>query len=356
MHMRMAKWVAVLLGNCAMAVMLPIANGGVTVYNPGFSVSNGVDSHVAADWTQNVLTKASRESWGSHDGDGWLMAMLGYNPGGYGECFQDVTNVTPGFIYSLSFWLGDDASWNGSNVTARLLWLDHNGRTIASVTTNLDAVTGHSYDWVGFALDGMAPHRATAVRVQFDAQSTLSGGLGAVKFDDLTLIEFPGLYNSGFTNGTDLDADHWTEVPSTEKAARQPWGSHDGDGYLMSLTGYNIGTSGAFYQDVRCLAPGRYTLSFWQDGDAGWNGSNVTARLIWLDGAMQAIGSVAKNLDAWTNVPWTNITLTGQSPDSAVWVRVQFDAQMPSTGSGAAKFDELRLTWVPLIGTTFSLR
>ena len=344
MHKRMSRRGAILLVIGIVAAVAWDAEAAVALNNGSFAVGTGGDPD---GWSENTLDKASRQSWGSHNGDGWLMALLGWNEGSgtYGEFYQDVSNVVPGNVYSLSFWQDGDASWNGSNVTARLIWLDSGSNAIGSVTTNLDAYTTAS--WAYLTLAGIAPRRAAALRVQFDAQTRATGGGGAAKFDDLTLIEWPGLYNPGFTNGVSLDADNWTEVPSTEQAGRQGWGSHDGDGYLMSLPGYSSGTYGAFYQDIPDILPWyRYTLSFWQEGDNNWNGSNVTARLIWLDSGSNAIKTVTKNLDAYTagSVSWTNLTLSGVTPAQAVTLRIQFDAESPASGGGAAKFDDFRLT------------
>jgi len=355
MHRRVSKRIAVLFGIGIVAVVAWDADAAATLVNGSFAEGTDGDPD---GWSENTLDKASRQSWGSHNGDGWLMALLGWNEGSgtYGEFYQDVTNVVPGKVYSLSFWQDGDASWNGSNVTARLIWLDSGASAIGSVTTNLDAYAAAS--WASITLAGIAPRRATALRVQFDAQTRASGGGGAAKFDDLTLTEWPGLYNPGFVQGVSLDAANWTELPSTDQAGRQGWGSHDGDGYLMSLPGYSSGTYGAFYQDIPDVLPWyRYTLSFWQEGDAAWNGSNVTARLIWLDGGANVIKTVTKNLDAYTagSVSWTNLSLSGVTPAQAVTLRIQFDAESPANGGGAAKFDDFRLTRAPAGGTVISL-
>jgi len=333
------------------------APGAVSLLNSGLADGSGSDPD---HWIESATAKAGRADWGSHDGDGWLMALYGW--GGEvstsGAIWQDVGGVVPGNVYTLTFWQDGDGGWNGSNVTARLIWLDSGTNALGSVTTNVDDYTGVS--WSFHALSGTAPKRAVAVRVQFDADTRESGGGGAAKFDQLSLAEFPpGLVNPGFCFGNGTDAYDWMEVSSTEDARRESWGSHDGDGWLMALPGYGAGTSGAFYQDVRDVRAGyRCSLSFWQEGDGGWNGSNVTARLIWLDGAAATLGSVTTNLDAYTagSVPWTNITLHGVAPPGTASVRVRFDAESPSSGGGAAKFDDLLLTLTAPRGTGIFVR
>jgi len=329
-----------------LATALQRIEGAVTLYNPGFTNGSAGD---ADSWTENTLDEAARQSWGSHDGDGWLMSLPAYNSGTYGEFFQDVTNITPGYTYALSFWQEGDGAWNGSNVTARLLWLTSASNQIGSVASNLDAYTAGSVSWTNLFIDGTAPSNAAILRVQFDAASP-SGGSGAAKVDDLSLAKWSGLlYNPSFAEGSSSDtrdADYWIETLLAE-ASRQNWGSHDGDGWLMSLPGYAAGTHGEFYQDVEDIGPGDFcTLSFWQEGDAAWNGSNVTVRLVWLDSESTAIGSVTNNLDAYTggSISWTNLSLSGMAPADTVRLRVQFDADSPSSGGGAAKFDDLSLS------------
>ncbi len=353
MHARMVKRGA-LLTVCAASLFR--AKADVLLLNGG--VADGVGNS-PAEWTVNDIQKAGRSEWGSHDGDGWLMALFGWNGAvsTYGEIYQDVTNVVPGMVYTLSFWQDGDGNWNGSDVTARLIWLDAASAPIGSVTKNQDAYTNLS--WSFHTLSGRAPGGAVAVRVQFDAVTLAEGGSGAAKFDELAFIEQAmGLYNPGFALGVDMDAHGWHEVPSTEGARRESWGSHDGDGYLMALPGYTAATYGAFYQDVPDVRPNeRYTLSFWQEGDGGWNGSNVTARLIWLDGASAPIGSVTKPLDEWTfgGVTWTNHVISGMAPAGVSTLRVQFDAESPVGGGGAAKIDDLLLTRIVRMGTLLSV-
>jgi len=114
------------------------------------------------------------------------------------------------------------------------------------------------------------------------------------------------LLNGGFTNGVATNPDVWVEN-SLELSCRHTWGSKDGDGYLMALPAYKSGTFGAFYQDIPGVKPGfRYTLTFSAAGEPPYNGSNVTARLIWLNNAMTPIASTTKDLDAYVNAwEWT---------------------------------------------------
>ncbi|MDX9867007.1 MAG: hypothetical protein RBT78_03685 [Kiritimatiellia bacterium] len=343
------------LGACAALALAASAES--TLLNGGLADGSGNDPD---HWAENSLAKAGREGWGSHDGDGYLMALYGWNEsaGTYGAIWQDVGGVVPAQVYTLVFWQDGDGSWNGSNVTARLIWLDSGSNVLGSVTKNLDDYTQVS--WSFHTLSGTAPKRAAILRVQFDAETLASGGGGAAKFDELSLTVYPpGLANPGFRFGVEFDAFDWSEVASTENARRESWGSHDGDGYLMALPGYTSGSFGAFSQEVPGIRAGyRCSLSFWQEGDGGWNGSNVTARLIWLDGEAAALGSVTTNLDAYTGgaVAWTEVTLQGVAPQGAAAVRVQFDAESPSGGGGAAKFDDLLLTLTAPRGTGIFLR
>jgi len=347
------------LSEFVVAVLVVLAtrysDGAVTLNNPGFTNGTGWD---ADDWTENSLDEAARQSWGSHDGDGWLMSLPGYGSGTYGEFYQDIAGITPGCIYSLSFWQGGDAVWNGSNVTARLIWLDDASSIIGGVTSNLDAYTSGSVSWTNITIDSVAPKQAAVLRVRFDAESP-TGGSGAAKFDDLVLTELPGLRNPGFADGgvDARDADSWTEN-SLDEAARQSWGSHDGDGWLISLVAWNTGTYCEVHQDVPAIAGHFYTLSFWQEGDVAWNGSNVAAHLIWFDGASNNIGETAKNLDSYTGgaVSWTNLTMRSVAPPDAVRLRVQFDGESLNGGSGAAKFDDLSLSNAAPAGTVMILR
>ena len=314
------------------------------LFNPGFTNGSGTD---ADNWIENNLNEATRQSWGSHDGDGWLMALPGFNSGTYGEFYQDLDDITPGHVYSLSFWQEGDAVWNGSNVTAQLIWLDSGSSEISRVSSNLDAYTGGA--WTELYIGGKAPDSTSFLRVQFDGKSPSFGG-GAAKFDELILTEWAGLlFNPGFSDGLSSDtanADYWVEN-SLNEATRQSWGSHDGDGWLMALPGYNSGTYGEFHQDIGDVGAGDYyTLSFWQEGDGAWNGSNVTARLIWLDSGSSELSSITKDLDAYTGGSWTNLSIDGIAPADTVRLRIQFDANSPNGGGGAAKFDDLSLSCI----------
>lgn len=342
---------------CSVSVLMAaIANAQVALLNGGLADGDGNEP---AHWTVSSLAKVGRTDWGSHDGDGWLMALFGW--GGdvdtYGEIRQDVANVVAGNIYTLAFWQDGDASWNGFNVTARLIWLDAVGNPLGSVAKNLDASTNSS--WTYHTVSGTAPAGAVAVRVQFDAETLAVGGGGAAKLDEITLDELPpGLLNPGFWYGSGTDAYDWEQVYSVNDARREPWGSHDNDGWLMSLPGYAGGTYGAFYQDIADARPReRFTLSFWQEGDVGWNGANVTASIVWLDAAYNTLGRVTKNLDAWAyDWGWVNHVITGSAPAGTATVRIQFEAESPAFGGGAAKFDDLLLTREYPDGTFISVQ
>ncbi|MFO7937402.1 MAG: hypothetical protein R6V06_07335 [Kiritimatiellia bacterium] len=157
------------------------------------------------------------------------------------------------------------------------------------------------------------------------------------------------LLNGGFANGVDINPDVWVEN-SLDLCCRHEWGSHDGDNYLMGLNSWVLdgGTYAEFYQDVTNVVAGNtYVLSFWQEGDSKWSGSNVTGRILWLDDNTEVISSVTTNLDAYTigGITWTRILLAGTAPSDAIKARVQFDAEiLPVEGGGAAKFDDMTFT------------
>ncbi|NQU41162.1 MAG: hypothetical protein HQ523_14515 [Lentisphaerae bacterium] len=361
MNSKTSKQAAIGLALIATLAALQSAVCEVTLYNPSFDDGSGND---ADNWTENTLDKAARQTWGTHDeggGPGYtnLMSLTAFNAGTYAEFYQDITNIVPGNIYSLSFWHEGEPAWSGSNVTARFIWIDGDSASIDSTAMDLDDHTLLS-GWTNRVLDGVAPNHAKILRVQFDAQCPGTTA-GATKLDDMSLTEWPGLYNPGFAVEGDAfsDADRWIEN-SIDGAARQDWGSHDGDGFMMSLPSYSIATYGEFYQVVGGVTPGHiYSLSFWQTGDANWTGSNATARLIWLNSTSNTIDSATMSLDAWTldGAGWTNHILKGQAPLAAASIRVQFDAQSPvSSPGGAVKIDELTLTNVAPHGTLLLLR
>lgn len=158
------------------------------------------------------------------------------------------------------------------------------------------------------------------------------------------LLTNPGFSTEG--SGGAQDAADWTE---TSNCGREAWGSHDGDGYLMAQYGWNTQTSDQFYQDVTGATEGyTYTLSFWHEGDSGWNGTAVSASLVWLDNEGSSIGTPATvDLQPYFAESWSNRTLSGVAPSGTATVRVQFDATKPDGGSGSQKFDELDLVAIP---------
>ena len=165
------------------------------------------------------------------------------------------------------------------------------------------------------------------------------------------------MINAGFaTEGTGgaQDAANWTEASSS---GREPWGSHDGDGFLMAAYGYTVGsTSGQFYQDVTGASEGlTYNLSYWHEGDAGWNGTATSISLVWLDGVGSSVGTpVSFNLQPYATESFSNRTLSGVAPAGTATVRVQVDITKLDGGAGAQKFDEFDLVAIPE-PTTLSL-
>lgn len=166
----------------------------------------------------------------------------------------------------------------------------------------------------------------------------------------LSGMELPAnlLANPGFaTQGTGGagDADEWVEASNSE---RQSWGSHDGDGFLMAVLGWNAPTTDQVYQDVPASGGMTYSLDYWHEGDANWSGSALSASLIWLDSEGSPVGTpVSDDLQAYVLEPWTMRTLSGEAPAGTAAVRVQFDATKSPDALGAQKFDDLDLTAIP---------
>lgn len=157
--------------------------------------------------------------------------------------------------------------------------------------------------------------------------------------------------NSGFAtegSGGAQDAADWTEASSS---GRENWGDHDSDGYLMAAYGYTTGsTTAQFYQDITGASEGyTYTLSYWHEGDSGWNGSAVSVSLIWLDSGGSSIGTpVSNDLQSYYAESWSNRILSGVAPAGTATVRVEIDAtKLDSGGAGAQKFDQFDLVAIP---------
>lgn len=157
------------------------------------------------------------------------------------------------------------------------------------------------------------------------------------------LLVNPGFATQGAGGGA--DADGWTEASNSE---RQNWGSHEGDGFLMAVLGWNAPTTDQVYQDVPGGAGLTYSLDFWHEGDANWSGTALSASLIWLDSDGNPVGTPATvDLQSTLLEAWTLHTVSGESPNGTATVRVQFDATKPADALGAQKFDDLDLTAIP---------
>jgi len=163
-----------------------VANANL-LYNPGFN-TNGGGGTTPTGWTAGGdLNKQGVESWGSHDGDGWLEAFYGWNAGTSATLFQDIAG-SANAIYTLSFWQEGDNAWNGSAFGVSLIWLDAAGSPVGTAASmNLQSTAIVNTGWTNQVLQATSPLNTATVRVQFAATSLSEGGAGAAKIDELSL-------------------------------------------------------------------------------------------------------------------------------------------------------------------------
>ncbi len=165
-----------------LAVMLALVLAGTAsanlLLNPGFSPDLG-------SWTVNPggSNDVSSEGWGSHDGDGRMLAFNSWNGGDPVSIYQDVAGVGGG-IYTLDFWLEGETGWAGT-FSASLIWLNSSLAEVGTpVTLDLMPWAQTTAAWTNLTMQGTAPADTAFVRVQYGADSS---DTGAGKIDDLDL-------------------------------------------------------------------------------------------------------------------------------------------------------------------------
>ena len=161
--------------------------------NPGFD-TNGGGGTTPTGWTGGGdAGKQGVESWGSHDGDGWLEAFYGWNAGTSATLSQDLAG-SANAIYTLDFWQEGDDAWNGTSFDVSLIWLDASGSSVGTpATMNLQPTAMANTGWTNQVLQATSPLNTATVRVQFAATSLIEGGAGAAKIDevDFTMQAIP---------------------------------------------------------------------------------------------------------------------------------------------------------------------
>lgn len=166
----------------AVVVGLPALGMANLLLNPGFDDNSGAGS------TPNYWTGSGKQgvqSWGSHDGDGWLEAFWGWGLGTTADLYQDIEG-DPNTVYTLDFWQEGDDAWNGTDFSVSMTWLDNTGGTLGSTNMNLQSWATVNNGWTNHVFQGISPDNTSTVRLQFSA-SPIDDGAGAAKVDDLDL-------------------------------------------------------------------------------------------------------------------------------------------------------------------------
>lgn len=165
-----------------MLLLVAVASARGDLLNPGFANNGGAGS-TANNWTGSG--KQGVQSWGSHDGDGWMQAFWGWGAGTSAQLYQDVAGAAD-TVYTLSFWQEGDDAYNGTAFSVTLGWYDSGMNLLGSVQKDLQPWAGSSAGWISHSLMATSTVGTATVRVQFDATS-LADGAGAGKVDDLGL-------------------------------------------------------------------------------------------------------------------------------------------------------------------------
>ena len=150
--------------------------------NPGFSPD-------LSNWTVNPTgsDEISTETWGSHDGDGYMLAFSSWNGGDAVSLYQDVA-AAPSYEYTVDFWLEGETGWAGT-FGASMIWLDSGKNPVGTpVTLDLMPWAATTAPWTNLSMQGTSPSGTAFVRVQLSADSS---GTGAGKIDDITMIPEP---------------------------------------------------------------------------------------------------------------------------------------------------------------------
>ena len=150
--------------------------------NPGFSPD-------LSNWTVTPggSDDVNVETWGSHDGDGHMLAFSSWNGGEAASIYQDVA-AAPATTYTVDLWLEGETGWAGT-FGASLIWLDSGMTPVGTpVTKDLMPWASVTAPWTNLSMEGTSPIGTAFVRVQLSADSS---GTGAGKLDDITMIPEP---------------------------------------------------------------------------------------------------------------------------------------------------------------------
>ncbi len=153
-----------------------LQNGGFR-YGP-----DGTTNANAAAQYWNRWGDATRENWGSYDGDGWLASL--HNWGGAnasGGWYQDVAR-SGAAKYWLSGYFCADTNYTFSGLYLKLEYYDGSDHMIG---TNIAVVSGVGPDWTYYEVEGWAPTNTVKVRAVIAAEG--QGLNAAFKCDALNL-------------------------------------------------------------------------------------------------------------------------------------------------------------------------
>jgi hypothetical protein len=140
------------------------------------------------------------------------------------------------------------------------------------------------------------------------------------------------LSNPGFENGTNEDADNWTESGA---AQRQGWANHTGSWGMATVSWVDNGVGNA-YQTVSATASTEYTFSLAVRADDADHTAYM--KLTWLESDDTEISSDSHCITTTTS--WAQETLTATAPTDTAKVKVEFGS---TTGGTTIKFDDATL-------------
>lgn len=152
--------------------------------NPGFRFAGDGSTNVspsAQHW--QTWGEASRENWGSADGDGWLATIHGWSGTNYGGWYQDCAAVT-GRWYVLSGQFLGATNYTYTSIALKLEFFDAGLSLLAAHTT---LVSGVGADWTYYEVEAIAPSNAAWVRATAGVEG--QGLSGVLLLDDFKLIE-----------------------------------------------------------------------------------------------------------------------------------------------------------------------
>lgn len=324
------------------------ALAGNLLLNPGFQYAGDgtvAPSITAQHWT--AWGQASRENWGSHDGDGYL-ASINNRDGGLanGGWYQDV----PGFRntdYHFSGWLCIDVGHTNAATRLKIEFFDAGlGTMLGAVTTT---VVGLGPGWTYHVVEGVSSSNAVNVRVVVEAVG--QGTNGTVKFDHARLLALPPnrLKNPGFrygwggASGVGGDAQGWHRWGDV---TRENWADQDGDGYMATLHNWSNTSSDAYgYQDVEAEGGAEYALAGYFYADAAYTAAEVALKLEFYD-IHRAWIAAASTAATGLGPSWQLFEVSATAPTNACWLR----AVVAAVGQGST--DTLKVDHFRLAGTS----